>query len=751
MLSAWLAEGSHTHLFLVGIGGLGKSALTWVWLHWDVMNQLLPGIDAESLRTEVTVSLRESHRPEGFIWWSFYEANATFSAFLDEALTYASNGEISPERIPSPYYKARMLLALLQQRKLLIIWDGFERLLKAYEGLGGGYREENERESDLRSCVEPLVEKFLVWLASTPIRSRFLVTSRLFPKDLEGVGGIPLASCRREDMTSLDPEDAITLFRLMGVKGTRFEINTVCASYGYHALALRLLCGYIVNHVSQANDIRVALQYDATEELIPRKHHILELAYNALEPSERLLLSRMAAFRSPVGHEAIAYLEVHQTKKGVERAIKVLANRGLIWLDRARGRCDMHPVVRRYAYDRLSDKETVHRRLRAYFATIPKPKYGIRSFEEIYPSIELFHHTVRARLYKDAFTLYKDDLKSMLVQLGAFQTEVELLRVFFRENESFEFLLDEEYDRNQLLLDLSIAYGYIGQERQALRFLEMINKLGSVEYFNTWNILGSMCYFQIKLGQLADATTYQQRAFEAANKSNDRDGQGYSRMMMGLILTIEGQLSKSLEEFRIARSLYRNFQGFNLVRECNLWNFRTIRASLIGEHHLAIVCGRHALSLAESFAEGRLLTRSKAYLASALIDLAVTEPERRNRLLSEAELLLTMALTQCRQLDLIEMEPFLLLAWARWNFLRGDRAQAKKGAEEALSLAQRCEFRLEQADINLFMAHLAFEGGALTLCRHHVEQSRQLAWCDGPPHYYKITFDKSEALLSKLR
>jgi hypothetical protein len=67
--------------------------------------------------------------------------------------------------------------------------------------------------------------------------------------------------------------------------------------------------------------------------------------------------------------------------------------------------------------------------------------------------------------------------------------------------------------------------------------------------------------------------------------------------------------------------------------------------------------------------------------------------------LPEVETHLSEAITRCRRINLVELEPEILLAWARWHRGSGNPAQARKDAEEALAIADRCGYRLVQADV----------------------------------------------------
>jgi hypothetical protein len=61
-------------------------------------------------------------------------------------------------------------------------------------------------------------------------------------------------------------------------------------------------------------------------------------------------------------------------------------------------------------------------------------------------------------------------------------------------------------------------------------------------------------------------------------------------------------------------------------------------------------------------------------------------------------------------------------------------------AQEALEIAERCGYRLVQADCHNFLAQLALEEGDLQKAQEHAETARERAWCDGPPHRYEAAF-----------
>jgi hypothetical protein len=71
-------------------------------------------------------------------------------------------------------------------------------------------------------------------------------------------------------------------------------------------------------------------------------------------------------------------------------------------------------------------------------------------------------------------------------------------------------------------------------------------------------------------------------------------------------------------------------------------------------------------------------------------------------------------------------------------------------AREALAIADRCGYRLVQADCHNFLARFALEAGNPDEAREHAETARERAWCDGPGHRYEVAFQEAERLLGEI-
>ncbi|HEX5570459.1 MAG TPA: hypothetical protein VFX31_03675, partial [Ktedonobacterales bacterium] len=145
----------------------------------------------------------------------------------------------------------------------------------------------------------------------------------------------------------------------------------------------------------------------------------------------------------------------------------------------------------------------------------------------------------------------------------------------------------------------------------------------------------------------------------------------------------------------------------------------------------------------------RDIIRAEWLLGAVLLAQAAGDDDRQ-KLLHEADAHLTDALARCRKIDMVDHEPDILLAWAKWHQLKGELAEAHADAAEALEIADRCEYRLAQADIHNFLARLALDAGDRAAARREAESARERAWCDGPPHCYKPALDEAERLLAEI-
>lgn len=758
MLTDWLThDAAHPLLVLRALGGFGKSALTWHWLLNDVDPAEWPRV----------------------VWWSFYEGDASFESFAADTVRY-----LDPNSAPSasPHEQLALLLEALHSRGTLLILDGFERALRAFGGLSAAYQGDEMvgTGGGERDCVSPLADVFLSNMANLPgMRGRVLLTTRLRPSVLEKRGGILLQGCREDELIQLHSADAVEFFHAQGIRGGRAEIEAACEPYGYHPLSLRLLAGLMVGDLHQPGDIAASQRLDVSGDLIQRQHHVLEQAYTSLGRTRQKLLSLIACFRSPVRYGALKALAKTKSARSrtdaVEREnamqkpsevsldadLHDLIARGLLHHDHRTNKFDLHPIVRRYAYDRLAtpDRAGAHTRLRDYFTAEPTSNI-VRSLDDLYPVIEMFHHTVLAGQYDEARTLFRDRLdRPTFFQFGAYQLQIELLRGLFPDGEDRLPRLKEESAQASTLNDLACVYSLSGQPRRAVPLFERhIAICSKRRQANDLAIgLSNLAIMaQIQIGALRSAESNLRLSIKLCKKLRDQFREAIGHQDLGELLAYRGawmesesELAASLEIFEKQDAVQWQCVVFGIRAHMEL---RRIRSDTAADHltsrrpdaEFAIVAARCSLELAEKTARLKHPYERDFIRAHWLLGAA----QRVAGEMDEAGRHLHEALARCRRINLVEVEADVLIDLARLRMATSARDEARRLAEEALIITERSEYVLQGADTHLVLAQLAKDCGDANGIREHATEARRLATCGGPPEYtYKAAYDEAIALL----
>jgi tetratricopeptide (TPR) repeat protein len=380
----------------------------------------------------------------------------------------------------------------------------------------------------------------------------------------------------------------------------------------------------------------------------------------------------------------------------------------------------------------------------------------VKTLEDLASVIELYHHTVGAGRYDEARELFNDRLHDLLYyRFGTYQICIELLRALFPDGEDQPPRLKQESDQAWTLNVLANAYSLWGHSRRAVplfgRQIAIREEEGAKVHMGIG--LGNLADDQFKLGELAAAEANLRRRIDLCHQAGDDLQEAQGRAEMGRLLVYRGAFAEAAGELDAAESTFR--QRGNVQGRCVAWAWRALRALLMGEAEAGLEAGRRARELAEEDARTSYPVEhdfiwAEWLMGTALVALASGQPRRRAKLLSEAEAHITEALTRCRRINLVEVEPDILLAWARWHRVKGNLRQAEDHAKEALAIADRCDYRLKQAEIHNFLARLALEAGDRKAAGEHAATAYKHAWCDGPPHCYKPALEEAKRLLDEL-
>jgi tetratricopeptide (TPR) repeat protein len=716
-LTEWFTKGSCPMFAYVAIGGMGKSALTWYWLQEDIIKQGLA--------------------PDGIIWWSFYDREARFETFLMKAIQYVSKGERDPNQIPSTRDRMETLYTFLSNNRFLLVLDGVERVLRAYAGLGSPYQGDEvteDKKQEYRACIDPNVGTFLQWLASRNVKTKTLLTSRLCPKELDDIAG-----CFHKELKEMNKEDAVDFFHRQGVKGNRDEIERACEPFGYHPLSLRLLSGMIVKDPKYMGDIKAWTKYSPLHELKANEHHILELAYNSLDEKKRELLSKLSAFRNPMDYNSILIFNEFGAVDKFDQVLIELVERGLLLRDAESNKYDLHPIIRRYCYDRLRDKTGVHSQLRDYFANVPEPE-TIESLEDLAPVIELYHHTVNSGRYDEAIDLLNVRLlpNPLYFQFGAYQVSIDLLRALFPDGEDKPPRLKKEDDQGWTLNALANSYSLSGQPKKTVLVSKTANEIAE-KLGNKGNLaigLGNLVSDQLKIGDFKSAESNLRRSIDLCKEIKDEFWEGVGHREIGRLFAYQGKLEESEKELERALELF--IKEHAVQSQCVVWAHRAHRALLMSDAEEALKAAKKARELANVEKVERDIIRAEWLLGAAYL---AKEGD-----LTEAEKHLEEALKRDRRINMVDSEPDILLELAKLRFKQRHKQEALKLANEALGIANRCEYRLKQADIHNFLAEFYLVSGNVSEAKEHVKIAKERAECG-----YVPAMKKAEELSQRLK
>jgi tetratricopeptide (TPR) repeat protein len=742
MLSDWLQDANQPLLVLRALGGFGKSALSWHWLQHDVERQ-------------------KQDWPH-VVWWSFYEAQAGFDNFLRRTLKYLSGeameGRVSPDHVDQ-------LLEYLQQPGILLVLDGFERELRAYCSMAAAYQGDEEIAlgaqekvgGEDNDCINLLADTFLRKLCNLPnLQGKVLMSTRLRPRSVELNGGALLMGCRETMLMEMQPEDAVEFFQAQGIRGNRGEIEQACRVYGFHPLSLRLLAGLVVKDLRNPGDIQAAQQKDVTGSLVQRQTHVLALAYDSLTMAGRQLLSRMACFRSPVAFDVLASLA--ETGADLETDLLDLIERGLV--QREGVRFDLHPIVRRYAYDRMgtAERSSTHGQLRDYFAAVPAVE-RVTTIDDLAPVIELYHHMVRAGQYDEAQELFRDRLnKALYYQLGAYQQQIELLRALFPQGETQPPQLQDEGAQGWTLNWLAGSYNMSGQPAQVVPLLEqqiaIREKQGVKKGVATG--LGNLAIHQLPIGALQAAEANLRRRSALCQEIKDEVKEAVGHQELGRLLAYRGAWGSAEEALDRALELFGNAN--HIQAQGTTFAYQSLRALLWARSTqtsdrqqadrvaTALAAAKRAIELADEYARTDYPVERDYIQAHWLLGAA----HRLTPDLPKSDHHLTEALRRCRAINCVDLEADILLDLARIRRDQGDLPEARRLAEEARTIATRSGYVLQGADIHLFLAAMSMAAGDGDAARELAREARELATCDGGEYVYRVAYDEAVALLARL-
>lgn len=184
--------------------------------------------------------------------------------------------------------------------------DQTANVLARVNGLPDDIKETYLEKHRLRLCSDPRAGRFLKRL--TRVReSRILISTRLYPAELQTNTALPLPGCFPVFIKGLTDDDALALWRefIGGERsGTSEQLLPLFRAFDNYPLLVRALAGEVAENKPAPGDFdrwrRDHPDFDpASLPLKNAKTHVLEFAMRGLGKVQRQVLHTIAAFRMP--------------------------------------------------------------------------------------------------------------------------------------------------------------------------------------------------------------------------------------------------------------------------------------------------------------------------------------------------------------------------------------------------------------------------------------------------------------------
>ncbi|HWR26302.1 MAG TPA: hypothetical protein VN316_00325, partial [candidate division Zixibacteria bacterium] len=285
------------------------------------------------------------------------------------------------------------------------------------------------------------------------------------------------------------------------------------------------------------------------------------------------------------------------------------------------------------------------------------------------------------------------------------------------------------------------SFSLLGKPKQAIPLYEKSNKIFE-KIGNKRDVamgLGNLAYMaQLQIGKLDAAESNLRRSIEICREIIDDEFidevETVSHQKLGWVLAIQGKFEESENELTISTKFWR--EQNRIERICIDEKIRSLTALFMSDAKEAIEHARKTRELANIKKYERDIIQAEYLLgASHLMKGNLPESEKH---LEESSI-------RDRKINLIEFEPNILLELAKLRLKQNRKPEALKFAQEGLKIADRCEYRLKQADIHNFLTEFYLDAGDYTKAREHGEIAKERAGCG-----YVPALEKAEKLLKDI-
>ena len=680
----------------VAWGGVGKTALVNTWL--------------SKMRQD---NFRGAERVFG---WSFYSQGAaegkpaSADQFIASALKWF--GDLEPDA-GSPWEKGERLAEFVRKEKTLLILDGLEPLQQPF-------REKEGRIKDpgLQSLVRELANY-------NP--GLCVITTRLDVDDLKDFTGTTVENIHLEHLSD---EAGMALLKYLGVKGADDEIKQAVREFDGHALALMLLGTYL--SIVYKGDVekrdRIAT---LTKENMYGGHarQVMESYEIWLKDQPELdILRIMGLFDRPAEGGAIEVLRAAPPIKKLttkltdlshedwQFALNNLRKAGLLAKEDPGmpDTLDCHPLIREHFGDELMENspeawKEAHYRLYEYFKNHAKEYPD--TIEEMSPLYATVAHGCQAGRYQDAIEevyvrrIQRGNAFFNTKKLGAFGADLVTISGFFYSLWDKPVAGLTGADKAKVLNEAGIDLRALGRLKEAVQPMQagLEADIALKDWKNAAVQAGNLSELFLTIGDIALALEYANQSIDLADRS------GYAFWRMSKRTTLADALHQAGRQSE-AESLFREAEEMQKDRQpeypfmYSLWGFRYCDL-LLSQRKYQEVLSRAEQTLEWTKTERFLLDIALDHLSLGRAHLFQALQEGSQDFTQAAEHL-NQAVDGLRQAGNQDEVPRGLLARAEQYRVKGEFNKSQHDIEEAMTIAERGEMGLHQADCHLEYARL---------------------------------------------